>query len=406
MGALRKGGRDLVVVAVIVAVLAGLALTRAAGSAPDPGTARVAIASQHFGFSASLPQGWKRAPKRLVPLLMPREVLSVGTAPMPPGGGGNCGREPVAALARMRPGDALVSIQEYAVTRRMRARLRLGETYPLLSSYSSADRLGLRRYASVHLNSEPGPRFWSATLSFRDGGRVFDALVYLGDRRRVSACGRSSRSSVASTSGRAATWAAPHRVSGMARVSLFFGTVAFLAGVLATGSSGAPPRDTSPCTRSQTHAAFNAFFTDFNQGRFARLDALFADEPAFQWYSSPAPGRRLNRAAMQRRTLIPYFRRRHERHEEFRLLAFNFVGNSGHWSNFWFEGLRSADGFNDGHWRGMTGKGAAICDQGTAQFIVLSLGRHRAELQTFRLTVHPPFQGSSFACRASPPSLC
>lgn len=160
----------------------------------------------------------------------------------------------------------------------------------------------------------------------------------------------------------------------MARVVLLLGCLALLAGVLATGSSGAPPTGTSPCTRGQTHAAFNSFFRDFNRGRFAALDSLFADEPAFQWYSAPAPGRRLNRAAMRRRTLIPYFRRRHQRHEEFRLLAFNFVGNSRHWSNFWFEGLRSADGFNHGRWRGMTGKGAAICDQGRARFIVLSLG--------------------------------
>lgn len=170
MGALRKGGRDLAVVVVIVAVLAGLALTRAAGSAPDPEPAREGIASQRFGFSASLPQGWGRAAERLVPLLMPREVLSVGTAPLPAGGGGNCGREPVAAIARMRPGDALVSIQEYVVTRRMRARL--AQTFPLLGSYAGPERLALRRQAGL------GGRLWSATLPFRDGGRAFDALVY------------------------------------------------------------------------------------------------------------------------------------------------------------------------------------------------------------------------------------
>lgn len=188
MGRLREGGRDLIVVAVI---LAALALSGAIGSASEPGRiqeeSRNGFASDRFGFSGSLPDGWSRSAERLVPLLLPKEILSVGTGPMPTGGGGNCGREPVAAIARMRPGDALVSIQEYAVTGRMRARM--VETYPPLGTYSSADRLGLRRYARAHLGRLPaasraasrGPAdlYRSTTLSFREDGRVFDALVYL-----------------------------------------------------------------------------------------------------------------------------------------------------------------------------------------------------------------------------------
>lgn len=136
-----------------------------------------------------------------------------------------------------------------------------------------------------------------------------------------------------------------------------------------------PPTDTAPCTRAQTRTALNSFVTAFNQGDFARLDSLFADEPAFQWFSSQHPGRRLGAEAKRRDTLIPYLRRRHARDEEFRLRAFNFSGNSARWSNFWFEALRSADGFGDGDWRRVVGKGAAICDQGSPQLIVLSLGR-------------------------------
>lgn len=190
MGTLRIDGRDLLVVAVIVAVLVALALTGAIGSASDrdriQDASRNGFASDRFGFSGSLPDRWSRSAERLVPLLLPKEILSVGTGPMPIGGGGNCGREPVAAIARMRPGDALVSIQEYAVTRRMRARM--AETYPPLGAYSSADQLGLRRYAAAQLGRVPaasraesrGPadRYWSADLTFRDDGRVFDALVY------------------------------------------------------------------------------------------------------------------------------------------------------------------------------------------------------------------------------------
>jgi hypothetical protein len=190
MGTLRIDGRDLLFVAVIVAVLAVLALTGAIGSASDRNRihdpSRNAFASDRFGLSGSLPDGWSRSDERLVPLLLPKEILSVGTGPMPIGGGGNCGREPVAAIARMRPGDALVSIQEYAVTMRMRRQIT--ETYPPLGAYSSGDRLGLRRYASNHFSrvpaasragsSGPAEGYWSATLPFRDDGRVFDALVY------------------------------------------------------------------------------------------------------------------------------------------------------------------------------------------------------------------------------------
>jgi hypothetical protein len=187
MGALRKRGPDRIVIAVLVAIVVALALSGAAESAPDGSASQGRFSSQRFAFSGSLPQGWSRSPKRLVPQLMPREVLSVGTAPMPVGGGGDCGREPVAAIARMGPGDALLSVQEYVVTARMRSRL--GDTYPLLSTYSSPDRLGLRSYAggrskalSASQEQSPAPqdrRHWSATLPFRDQGRVFDALVYV-----------------------------------------------------------------------------------------------------------------------------------------------------------------------------------------------------------------------------------
>ena len=190
MGALRKGGRDLIVIAVIVAVLVVLALTGAIGLASDRDRIQDGLpngfASERFGFSGGLPDGWSRSAERLVPLLLPKEILSMGTGPMPVGGGGNCGRHPVVAIAGMRPGDALVSIQEYAVTRRMRERM--AETYPPLDSYLSADRLDVRRFAGAQLGpavasrAEPpgsADRFWSADLTFRDDGRVFDALIYL-----------------------------------------------------------------------------------------------------------------------------------------------------------------------------------------------------------------------------------
>jgi hypothetical protein len=105
--------------AILVLATAGLFGTVVSGS----GSSARAFASERYSFAGRLPLGWQRSDARLVPLLMPREVLSVGTFPMPVGGGGNCGREPVAAIRRMRPGDALVSIQEYVVTAALRRHL-------------------------------------------------------------------------------------------------------------------------------------------------------------------------------------------------------------------------------------------------------------------------------------------
>jgi len=50
-----------------------------------------------------------------------------------------------------------------------------------------------------------------------------------------------------------------------------------------------------------------------------RADKTFAREPAFEWYSTTAPGSRLNAAAYDRTTLRAYFRGRIARHERLRL---------------------------------------------------------------------------------------
>ncbi len=58
------------------------------------------------------PPGWTVASKRLVPnMLDPREVVSLGTGSLPPGGGGKCGRYPAAALQALRRGDVLITVQ-------------------------------------------------------------------------------------------------------------------------------------------------------------------------------------------------------------------------------------------------------------------------------------------------------
>lgn len=146
--------------------LAALAVP-AAGLAAGLGLAAASEAPAGADASARLPAGWHRAPTRLVPrLAMPRERVSVATFPIAVGGGGNCGREPVAAIRRMRPGDALISIQEYAVGARLRRHLR--SAFP--------PRSGIR------LDAQRGGPILRATIPFRDRGRAFDALVYTAGR--------------------------------------------------------------------------------------------------------------------------------------------------------------------------------------------------------------------------------
>jgi hypothetical protein len=69
--------------------------------------------SSEHGFTLILPPEWRIASHRLVAgLTERREILSAGTGPMVVGRGGNCGRYPTAAMARLDPGDVLISIQE------------------------------------------------------------------------------------------------------------------------------------------------------------------------------------------------------------------------------------------------------------------------------------------------------
>jgi hypothetical protein len=163
--------------AALAAVAVGLLVSGVSGS----NRSSRAFTSERYAFEGRLPPGWIPSHARLVPLLMPREVLSVGTFPMAAGGGGNCGREPVVAIRRMRPGDALISIQEYAVTRRMRGHL--AATFPPKKRRLDLPGLRFGRVAAVTGDpDDPGVAVTWGTVSFREAGRAFDALVYFRGR--------------------------------------------------------------------------------------------------------------------------------------------------------------------------------------------------------------------------------
>jgi hypothetical protein len=167
----------------LAVVVAGFAIALAgavrSASTNDATGGQPRYASERYGFSAAVPAGWRRAKARLVPkLLSPREILSLGTFAMPVGGGGNCGREPIAAIQRMETGDALVSIQEYALNGAMRARMGTRSAPP--PRLESVKELILRKQANPRAERIPAGRaLWSATLPFSDHRRWFDALVYV-----------------------------------------------------------------------------------------------------------------------------------------------------------------------------------------------------------------------------------
>jgi len=162
---------------VLAGLAAGLIVSGVSGSGSPPHP----FSSARYALEGTLPSGWQRSEARLVPLLMPREVLSVGNFPMPAGGGGNCGREPVVAIRRMRPGDALISIQEYEVTARMRPHL--VRTFPPRSEQLDLEGLRFGRVAAVAGDADDRgvPVTWG-TVGFSEAGRAFDALVYFRGR--------------------------------------------------------------------------------------------------------------------------------------------------------------------------------------------------------------------------------
>jgi len=181
MGGVRLKSRSgLLALLSLLALSAAGAATAGSGGEAGPGDAARSYASPRYGYSLAVPSGWHRSQARLVDtLLMPREVVSVGTFGMAVGGGGNCGREPAASIERMRPGDALVTVQEYAVTAGMRSRLR--RTYPPRPRIDRLQR-SARAYAGGSAAAPGGAPLYFATIPFRDHGRVFDALVYFRGR--------------------------------------------------------------------------------------------------------------------------------------------------------------------------------------------------------------------------------
>ncbi len=73
------------------------------------------------------------------------------------------------------------------------------------------------------------------------------------------------------------------------------------------------------CSADTTKALVRKFVRNYNDGRVAAIDRLWAPEPRFQWFSTGPPGARLGSHAYNRATLAAYFRARERVHERIRL---------------------------------------------------------------------------------------
>lgn len=151
----------------------------------------------------------------------------------------------------------------------------------------------------------------------------------------------------------------------MMLVACFGGTAALRA----TAGHGIARPGVS-CTAQATRTAWVSFLGAFTTGNYRRLNELFADEPDFGWFSSNTPGLRATMAALDRRTLINYFRKRHAQRDRLRLISFQWHGEG----NFIYTLWRSANDYRAGAAFHLIGKGFADCSEGRPRFVVVSLG--------------------------------
>ena len=122
-----------------------------------------------------------------------------------------------------------------------------------------------------------------------------------------------------------------------------------------------PPSAEAPtlCHADEVETVVKRFVAAFNAGDLDGLDAIFAREPEFEWYTTGAPGERQPTASHDRSSLISYFAARHAVGERLALRSFQFNGNGRRpHGNFQYTLTRSADDLAPTRY---IGKGAALC---------------------------------------------
>jgi hypothetical protein len=133
-----------------------------------------------------------------------------------------------------------------------------------------------------------------------------------------------------------------------------------------------PAMRAATCTGPATETIVRRFVADFDAGKAAAAEVLFAPEPYFQWYSARAPAQRLGNEAYERATLRAYFEARVRAHERLQLTLLRARYDAGRKIvNFSGKLIRSADRLpaSAPHWF----KGAATCGPYAPMLIVWSM---------------------------------
>ena len=156
-------------------------------------------------------------------------------------------------------------------------------------------------------------------------------------------------------------------------------TLTLLLGASGTAENeamaGSVSQGAAACTERTSRQLVESFISSFNKGDTAQLDRLFSPD-VFDWYSTDAPGARVNQEAYDRAGLMAYFAERHREHEQLKQESFQFNGESagglGVVGNFEFELTRMADGLAPTSY---SGKGVIACWSNPHTIVRWSMGR-------------------------------
>lgn len=156
---------------IAAAIFGGCAAT---ANAAIPRANRAAWLTYHdrgHRFVVDYPSRWIRANVRLTPFLSnPREVLTIATFPLRPGGP-RCAQFPTRALSRLESVDVLLSIQEqFGIGSPSTSDFRPKPTHVALA-------MGHRTEAEQCVTR---PRFVSHMIGFSQAGRRFLAFIAIG----------------------------------------------------------------------------------------------------------------------------------------------------------------------------------------------------------------------------------
>lgn len=113
-----------------------------------------------------------------------------------------------------------------------------------------------------------------------------------------------------------------------------------------------------PCSPAAVETVVREFVDALDAGASGRLESMIARTGRFQWYSTDAPGRRIDPEARDRSSLLAYFATRHDDGEQLELRRFRFNGTTNGYGNFEFDLVRRADDLPPTPY---VGKGALDC---------------------------------------------